>query len=208
MSFGAIPSRRKESLNHHCGVPPEEAPLGQSDSDSSVCSAPSSERQLSQPSISRGRNKILSFFAILPGTLGFLLPHVLRQILNYRPILGRLSVMLRHLLTADQDIQRELVWFNVDLTVPSFKQGESIVEWWGHVFDKSDKFPSLSVMVKCCLSIFHVPRVESSFTLMNDVIDQKSDNMTVQTFNAIQTVKYSLQTTGKTAVQLFRRWRM
>ncbi|KAF0042481.1 hypothetical protein F2P81_006013 [Scophthalmus maximus] len=119
--------------------------------------------------------------------------------------LKRLSGMLRHLLPADQDIQRELVWFNVDLTLPSFKEGESMVEWWGHVFDKPDKYPSLSAMVKCCLSIFHGPRVESSFSLMNDVIDQRSGNMNVSTFNAIQTVKYTLQSTEKTAVQLFRR---
>lgn len=113
--------------------------------------------------------------------------------------------MLRHLLPADQDIHRELVQFNVDLTIPSFKEGESIVEWWGHVFDKLDKYPSLSVLVKCCLSIFHGPRVESSFSLMNDVIDQRSGNMNVETFNVIQTVKYTLQSRGKTAMQLFRR---
>lgn len=45
-AVGAIPSRRQESLHHHCSVPPEEAPLGQSDSDSPVCSGPSSERPL------------------------------------------------------------------------------------------------------------------------------------------------------------------
>ena len=111
--------------------------------------------------------------------------------------------MLQHLLPADQDIQRELVRFNVDLEV-NIKEGESIVEWWGHhVFDKPDKYPSLSAMVKCCLSIFHGPRVESFFSLMNDVIDQR--NMNVPTFNAIQTVKYTLQSRGKTAVELFRR---
>ncbi|KAJ4929459.1 hypothetical protein JOQ06_005067 [Pogonophryne albipinna] len=118
--------------------------------------------------------------------------------------LKRLSGMLRHLLPADQDIQRELVRFNVDLTIPSFKEGESMVEWWGHVFDKPDKYPFLSAMVKCCLSIFHGPRVESSFSLMNEIIDQRSGNMNVPTFNAIQTVKYTLQSRGKTAVQLFR----
>ncbi len=113
--------------------------------------------------------------------------------------------MLKHLLPADQDIQRELMRFSVDLTLLSFKEGESMVEWWGHVFDKPDKYPSLSAMVKCCLSIFHGPRVESSFSLMNDVIDQRSGNMNVSTFNAIQTVKYTLKSREKTAVQLFRR---
>ncbi|TNN24033.1 hypothetical protein EYF80_065844 [Liparis tanakae] len=67
--------------------------------------------------------------------------------------------MLRHLLPADQNIQRELVWLSVDLTSPSFKEVESIVEWWGHVFDQPDKYPSLSAIVKCCLSIFHGPRL-------------------------------------------------
>ncbi|CAL8235989.1 unnamed protein product [Boreogadus saida] len=91
------------------------------------------------------------------------------------------------------------------IQLKSFKEGESIVDWWGHVFDKPDKYPSLSAMVKCFLSIFHGPRVESTFSLMNDVIDQRSGNMNVQTFNAIQTVKYTLQSKGKTALQLFRR---
>ncbi|KAI4826460.1 hypothetical protein KUCAC02_029907 [Chaenocephalus aceratus] len=86
----------------------------------------------------------------------------------------RLSGMLRHLLPADQDIQREFVRFNVDLTIPSFKEGESIVEWWGHVFDKPDKYPSPSAMVKYCLSIFHGPRVESSFSLMNEGEDSRA----------------------------------
>ncbi|KAF3859024.1 hypothetical protein F7725_021423, partial [Dissostichus mawsoni] len=66
-------------------------------------------------------------------------------------------------------------------------------------------------MVKCCLSIFHGPRVESSFSLMNEVIDQRSGNMNVPTFNAIQTVnsgrwtehyeehKGEAETCGKTA---------
>lgn len=84
--------------------------------------------------------------------------------------------MMGHLLPADQDIHRELVQFNVDLTLPSYKEGESMVEWWGHVFDKPQKYPSLSAMVKCCLSIFHGPRVESSFSLMHDVIDHTHES--------------------------------
>ena len=104
---------------------------------------------------------------------------------------------------ADQDIQRELVQFNVDRPSPVSRR-ESMVEWRAHVFDKPDKYPSLCAMVKCCLFIFHGPRVES-FSLMNDVIDQRSGNMNVSTCNAIQTVKYTLQSREKTAVQLFRR---
>lgn len=119
--------------------------------------------------------------------------------------LGRLSGMLGHLLPADKDIHQELVRYSVDVSLPSFKEGESMVEWWGHVFDKPDKYPALSAMVKCCLFIFHGPRVESSFSLMNEVIDHRSGNMNIPTFNAIQTVKYTLQSREKTAVELFKR---
>ncbi|KAL2089343.1 hypothetical protein ACEWY4_014031 [Coilia grayii] len=119
--------------------------------------------------------------------------------------LKRLGGMLSHLLPENQDLQRELVHFNVDLTLPRYKEGDRVVEWWGHVFDQPGKYPTLSALVKCCLSIFHGPRVESSFSLMNEVLDQRSGNMNVETFNAIQTVKYTLLSRGQTAIQMFRR---
>ncbi|KAL2102116.1 hypothetical protein ACEWY4_001284 [Coilia grayii] len=119
--------------------------------------------------------------------------------------LKRLGGMLSHLLPENQDLQRELVHFNVDLTLPRYKEGDGVVEWWGHVFDQPGKYPTLSALVKCCLSIFHGPRVESSFSLMNEVLDQRSGNMNVETFNAIQTVKYTLLSRGQTAIQMFRR---
>ncbi|CAL8319557.1 unnamed protein product [Arctogadus glacialis] len=66
-------------------------------------------------------------------------------------------------------------------------------------------FPALSAMVKCALSIFHGPRVESSFSLMNEILDPRSGNMKISTFCAIQKVKYTLQSREKTAVELFKR---
>ena len=60
------------------------------------------------------------------------------------------------------------------------------------------------------LTIFHGPRVESSFSVMGDVMDKKSGRMNVSTYSAIQTVKYSLN--AKTShvftpksVQVFQR---
>lgn len=61
------------------------------------------------------------------------------------------------------------------------------------------------MLVKSGLSIFHGPRVESSFSLMNDVTDSQSRNMNVLTFNAVQTVKYNHQAREKTGMELFRR---
>ena len=40
---------------------------------------------------------------------------------------------------------------------------------------------------------------------MNDVIDQRRGNMNAETCNAIQAVNYTLQSRGKTAMQLFKR---
>ncbi|XP_056449462.1 uncharacterized protein LOC130385149 [Gadus chalcogrammus] len=119
--------------------------------------------------------------------------------------LKRLGGMLDHLLPAVKDIHKEILLYNIDLNVPTFKEGDSMVEWWGHVFDNRSKYPALSAMVKCALSIFHGPRVESSFSLMNDILDPRSGNMKISTFGAIQTVKYTLQSREKTAVELFKR---
>ena len=48
-------------------------------------------------------------------------------------------------------------------------------------------------MVMSVLSIFHGPKVESSFSIMCDVIDKKANKMKDKTFSATQTIKYSLQ---------------
>ena len=60
------------------------------------------------------------------------------------------------------------------------------------------------------LLIFHGPGVESSFSVMGDVMDKKSGRMNVSTYSAIQMVKYSLNTKTLHAfrpksVQVFQR---
>ena len=42
------------------------------------------------------------------------------------------------------------------------------------------------------LTTFHSPRVESSFSVMDEVMDKNSGRMNASTYFAIQTVKYSL----------------
>ncbi|CAL8350936.1 unnamed protein product [Boreogadus saida] len=60
---------------------------------------------------------------------------------------------------------------------------------------------------KCLVSTerFHRRQVESSFSLMNEILDPRSGNMKISTFGAIQTVKYTLQSREKTAVELFKK---
>ena len=60
------------------------------------------------------------------------------------------------------------------------------------------------------LTIFLGPRVESSFSVMGDVMDKKFGRMNVSTYSAIQTVKYSLKaktfhTFRPKSVQVFQR---
>ena len=81
----------------------------------------------------------------------------------------------------------------IDCTLPSpfDDKGKEVrcLDWWLGV---SDKYPILFKVVTAILSIFHGPRVESSFSVMGDVIDAKSGRIDIKTFDAIQTVKYSL----------------
>ena len=54
--------------------------------------------------------------------------------------------------------------------------------WWNGL---SAKYPTMSKVIKACLSIFTGPRVEQSFSYMNDVRDPSSDRMSISTFQAI-----------------------
>ena len=81
-----------------------------------------------------------------------------------------------------------------DNTLPrnNDEKGEDIpiVDWWAALVKK---YPLTHRMVMSLLSIFHGPKVESSFSIMCDVIDKKANKMKDKTFSATQTIKYSLQ---------------
>ena len=47
-------------------------------------------------------------------------------------------------------------------------------------------------MVMSASSIFCAQKVESSFNIMGDTIDQKDNLMKIDIFNAIQNIKYAL----------------
>ena len=55
------------------------------------------------------------------------------------------------------------------------------------------------------MSCFHGPAVEGSFSIMGDIIDPKSARMNIETFSAIQTVKYGLRASQKSALEYFER---
>ena len=50
--------------------------------------------------------------------------------------------------------------------------------WWWQL---NEKYPVLSKLSLAALTVFHGPRVESSFSVMGDVIVKKSGRMNVST---------------------------
>ena len=109
-----------------------------------------------------------------------------------------------------EDYKKECRKIMVDPTLPLALVEKKFIRadtWW---FKLKDKYPLLSKMSLVLLTIFYGPRVESSFSVMDDIMDKKSGRMNVSTYSAIQTVKYSLN--AKTShvftpksVQVFQR---
>lgn len=95
----------------------------------------------------------------------------------------------------------EVVRFQND-NLRSQGENEGIDEWWGEVVDNK-KYPLLSKLVFALLTCFHGPKVEASFSLMNNIVTSNSSRMNVPTFSAFQTVKYELSSQKKSAVSCF-----
>ena len=65
------------------------------------------------------------------------------------------------------------------------------LEWWDEI---CDRYSFTFKLVCAILSIFHGQKVESTFSVMNNVIDQNSGRMNKETYRAIQDIKYALKT--------------
>ena len=88
---------------------------------------------------------------------------------------------------------------------PPFDEKENRIDVWysSNIFKGS--YSVLSRVLKSCMSCFHGPQVESSFNIMSDVIDIKSGNMSMKTFDAYQTIRYGLSAVSKTATEFFKK---
>ena len=91
---------------------------------------------------------------------------------------------------------REVYSLLADQLLPSIiKDGEgndievSCLEWW---ISLEFRYPNCFKMATAVLSIFHGPRVEGSFSGMTDIIDSKSGWLDIESYDAMQTVKYAL----------------
>ncbi|KAJ8047715.1 hypothetical protein HOLleu_06778 [Holothuria leucospilota] len=67
------------------------------------------------------------------------------------------------------------------------------------------KYPATKKTFTAALSIFTGPRIEQLFSIMNHVVNKKTNRLDVETFSAIQTVKYDFMNTGESAIQRYHR---
>lgn len=116
------------------------------------------------------------------------------------------EIGFKHFLTpSGQDaVLREIINYQIDRGLPQYSQGADVVDWWSKVMN-TGRYPHLSKIVAAAFSIFHGPQVESSFNVMGDVIDAKTTRLNIQTYGAIQTIKYSLRSKNVTAVEYLKR---
>jgi hypothetical protein len=121
------------------------------------------------------------------------LPHLVKNVLN------------------EEDMElyaSEIYKYQVDrqLPPPVDEDGKQIQIdiWWSHMFQQN-QYPAFSKIVKALLTCFHGPQVESTFSMMGNILDKQSSNMQIETYSALQTVKYKLLSENKSAVEYFQK---
>ena len=104
----------------------------------------------------------------------------------------------------DNQFAAEISAFQVDNELPIFASGCRLDSWWNNVF-KSGKYPNLSKVVKAVLSIFTGPQIEASFSMINDIIDNRSSRMDIAEYGAKMNVKYGLIAKSQSSFQKYHR---
>ena len=117
-------------------------------------------------------------------------------------------------------LQAEVRGYTVDRTIKENelfkiyqnkqKKGEERIDtdWWSKIFQIKNpttneaKYPVLSKLVKALLSIICGPIVESSFNIMDDIIESDRATMTVENYEGLSRVKYGLKKRGVKAINL------
>ena len=125
--------------------------------------------------------------------------------------LSKIPEYVTNVLVDDEEINsyhQEIREFQIDRTLPdAIDESENSVradKWWSSV-SMTGRYPSLCKLALSILTCFHGPQVESSFNTMNDIIDERSGRTDIETYGAIQSVKYSMRALQKSASNIFVR---
>lgn len=74
--------------------------------------------------------------------------------------------------------------------LPNLTPETKIDEWW---VERACRYPTIWEVVKAVETRFHGISVESSFSIMGNVITSQTASISNKTFVSIQTLKYTLQ---------------
>ena len=102
------------------------------------------------------------------------------------------------------DFTAELRNYVINFDLPQTQETGRLDVWWNKIFE-TKRYPILRSVVKASLSIFTGPMAESSFSMMNDIIDSQSGRTEIDTYSAIMSVKYQLKLAGVTVLSKFYR---
>ena len=101
----------------------------------------------------------------------------------------------------------EIMKLQIDSDLPPVLVNDKAVrldKWWSIIFD-GESYIELSKLIKACLSIFTCPHVEQSFSIMNNLINKKTNRLDVETYSAMATTRYQLMSKKSRSLVQFRR---
>lgn len=115
--------------------------------------------------------------------------------------ISQLHLLLRdlpNLLSGEEEdeYEHEIRKLQVSRNLPPKSENIQVDQWWTPIFHCGE-YPNLTNVVKACLSIFTAPRVEQSFSIMNDVLTSGKTSMSIKTLDSLQTVTYYLNSRQK-----------
>ena len=112
--------------------------------------------------------------------------------------------VLKNVLNTEEEEQydKEFRKYHLDRSLPPLTEGQRVDHWWAKVF-ASGQYQMVCKVVLAALSIFSGPHVESSFSVMSNIMQSKSSRLQVETFSALQTIKYSILASHQPSLSLF-----
>ncbi|XP_071506624.1 uncharacterized protein [Diadema antillarum] len=102
--------------------------------------------------------------------------------------------------TEEENEQFDVEVRRYQLHAAGSEESDDIVKYWTR---QSETFPHLTKMIFAILSCFHNPAVESSFSIMQETLNTSRPSIHIDSFSAVQTVKFELKSSKKTALQYF-----
>lgn len=119
-----------------------------------------------------------------------------------RTLMKKLAAFMRHVVPSTADVEKEIKDYQLD---PRFPDSDvPIVEYWGCEHVRSH-YPGFYKISLACLSIFHGPKIESSFSEMAGILTKKRSRFQISKYNSLQTVRYFLRAKQQTATEIFGR---